>query len=243
MNKTSWNSYAGSHVGKIRKINQDAFANLPDKQLWVVADGMGGHKAGELASAAIIDAIKSLPPAKTLGGAFKAIYHTLLRVNQQLLDLASDNGGEDVIGSTVVLLLAHKHHCIYLWSGDSRIYLFRNRQLKQVSRDHNNESQLLADGMSDEEAKAYPFAQTLTHAIGAEKNLFFDAQIQEVKQGDIFLLCSDGLNKEVTDGEIENILNTTTIGEVVPELIKLTLERGARDNVTIVLAQAETHDP
>ena len=237
MNNPTWYSFGISHVGKRRKINQDAFANLPEKQIWVVADGMGGHKSGELASNAIVDSLKALQPAKTIGSTVKAIYRELLTVNQNLLNLVADGSQDDVIGSTVVILLACNRHCVYLWSGDSRIYLFRDGQLRQISRDHNNGSMLQDKGFSNAEIMAFPFAQTLTHAIGAEKDIFFNAQIQEIMPGDTFLLCSDGLNKEVADSEIENMLNTEPVAQVVSKLIELALERGSRDNVTVVLAQ------
>lgn len=237
MNKTAWISYGKTHIGSIRKINQDAFLNLPDKQLWIVADGMGGHKAGEFASAAIISALKTFTPAKTIAASVNKIYQRLLNVNRMLLDMASAAGDQEIIGSAVAILLVYQQHCVCLWSGDSRIYVFRRGILKQLSRDHNYASDLLAKGISLTEAKAYPFSQTLTHAIGGEKELYLEAQIQEIRPGDIFLLCSDGLNKEVDDTEIASILNITPIEQAVSQLIEHTLARGARDNVTVVLAQ------
>jgi serine/threonine protein phosphatase PrpC len=234
-----WNSYGLTHIGKKRKINQDAFLNLPDKKLWVVADGMGGHKAGEVASAAIINSLKALMPEQAIGSIVKKIAYELHKVNQSLLDLAAEGDGDsEVIGSTVVILLACHQYCVYLWSGDSRIYLFRKGKLKQITCDHNNGSRLLAQGFSIEEVQTYPFAQALTHAIGGERNLYLDAQIQEIRNGDIFLLCSDGLNKDVDDTEIENILKKTSIEESLARLIELALERKALDNITIILAQA-----
>lgn len=233
-----WNSYGLTHIGKKRNINQDAFLNLPNKALWVVADGMGGHKAGEVASTTIINSLNALTPEQTIGSTVKKIVYELLKVHQSLLDLAAEGGDNGVIGSTVVILLACHHYCVYLWSGDSRIYLFRNGKLSQISRDHNTQSRLLAEGFSLKEAETYPFAHALTHAIGGEENLYLDTQIQEIRNGDIFLLCSDGLNKEVGDTEIESILNKTSIEESLIQLIELALAREAQDNITIILAQA-----
>lgn len=237
-NKTSWFSFAGTHVGKIRKINQDAYANFPEKRIWAVADGMGGHKSGELASQAIVNALKNFKPSKAIGTTVKNIYHELSKVNSSLLKLAAKESPKEVIGSTVAILIASDAHCVYLWSGDSRVYLFRDHRLKQLSLDHNHENILLENGYTEEDLINNPYAQSLTHAIGAEKPLYLDAQIQEVKANDIFLLCSDGLNKEVTDSEIENMINNQSLDELVPKFIELTLERGARDNVTIVLVSA-----
>ncbi|MDD5461309.1 MAG: serine/threonine-protein phosphatase [Methylococcales bacterium] len=237
MNNPVWTSYGITHTGKVRKINQDNFLNLPDKQLWIVADGMGGHQAGELASGAIVKALESFEPAKTLGGTASAICRELFKVNRELVELASKNGKDTVIGSTVVVLLGWRQHCVCLWSGDSRIYLLRQGQLRQLTRDHNYESKLLDKGYSAEEIKAQPFTQSLTHAVGGEKDLFLEAQIQEIRPGDIFLLCSDGLNKEVKDSEIEAILKTTPIQKAADQLIECALNRGARDNVTVVAVQ------
>jgi len=237
--KTTWYSFAGTHIGKIRKVNQDAFANYSDKRLWAVADGMGGHKSGELASQAIVNALKNLKPSKSTGVTVKKIYHELSEVNTSLVKLAATETTHDVIGSTVAILIASEHHCVYLWSGDSRIYLFRDKKLKQLSLDHNNENILLENGYSVEDLVNNPYAQSLTHAIGAEKKLYLDAQIQEVRHNDIFLLCSDGLNKEVQDSEIEDMLNNQPVEELVSEFIELTLERGARDNVTVILVRAK----
>jgi serine/threonine protein phosphatase PrpC len=234
MSTNNWASFGMTHTGKIRQINQDTFLNLPDKQLWMVADGMGGHQAGEFASSAIADALKSVKPGKTLGATLTTIYRELLKVNRELIELASESGDNSVIGSTIAILLVWRQHGIILWSGDSRIYLFRRGILRQLSRDHNYGNQLLAKGYSAEEVKTQPFTQTLTHAIGGAKELYLEAQMQEIRPGDIFLLCSDGLNKEVADSEIESILNTIPIEQAVSKLMEFTLNRGARDNVTIV---------
>ncbi|WP_031432403.1 PP2C family protein-serine/threonine phosphatase [Methylomarinum vadi] len=237
MPSTSWLSYGRTHIGKIRSINQDAFANIPEKSLWVVADGMGGHKDGDFASRAIVKAMQDLEPTKYIGATVKRIYQQLHHVNQHLLDHAAVHGENDVIGSTVAILLAHRHHCVTMWSGDSRIYLFRRGILKQITRDHNNESKLLADGYSMEEIKQNPYAQTLTHAIGGESEVFLDAQALEACHDDIFLLCSDGLTKEVADSEIEDILGQAPYRQAVDLLMDLALLRGGRDNITVLVVK------
>jgi len=237
-NNTLWSSWGRTHVGIVRKIPQDAFADLSDKNLWVVADGMGGHKNGELASAEIIKTLKQFIPEKRLGSTIKKIYQQIREVNTTLLGLAALEGGDSVIGSTVAILYANQTRCVVLWSGDSRIYLFRRGELKQLTRDHNNEDRLLAEGFSLVEVKVHPYAQILTHAIGGEAEVFLDAQIQEVRDGDIFLLCSDGLNKEVTDIEIEEVLNRLTYQQAVDDLMDLALQRGGRDNITLIMVQA-----
>ncbi len=237
MSNMLWTSYGRTHIGRIRSINQDAFANLPEKKLWVVADGMGGHKDGDLASTAIVKAMKDLQPDKTIGTTVRRIYHGLRDVNRRLVEHAAVHGENEVIGSTVALLLANRQHCVTMWSGDSRIYLFRRGILKQITRDHNNEAKLLADGFSFEEVKQNPYAQTLTHAVGGEEEVFLDAQSLEARDEDVFLLCSDGLNKEVADEEIEAVLRELSYQQAVDQLLDLALLRGGRDNITVVLAK------
>ncbi|WP_411727018.1 PP2C family protein-serine/threonine phosphatase [Methyloglobulus sp.] len=236
MTKAGWESYGVTHTGKIRKINQDAFLELTDSQLWLVADGMGGHKDGEYASGAIVDALKKFAPNKTIGATISWIHRKLQSVNQALCHLESEGGGQEIIGSTAAILLGYQQYCISLWSGDSRIYLFRNGKLKQITHDHNYGAYLATNGFGLDEASAHPYSQFLTHAIGSDKEFFLEAQIQEIRPNDIFLLCSDGLNKEIADTEIEAILQATAIKEATGQLMDLSLLRGARDNVTIVLA-------
>ena len=237
-NNIEWSSCARTHVGRKRKINQDAFVNYPDKCLWVVADGIGGHKDGGIASNKITAAFKQFEPEKTIGATVKKIHQQLDIVNNELIKRAALTEIDSIIASTVVILYASHQHCVVAWSGDSRIYIFRRGRLKLLSRDHNNESKLKIEGFSSDEIKSYPYAQSLTHAIGAEAEVYLDAQIQEIKNGDIFLLCSDGLNKEVSDREIEHILARMPYQQALNSLMDLSLQRGGRDNITVVLAQA-----
>ena len=236
-NKFQWISYGETHPGKKRTINQDAFTNNPDKSLWAVADGMGGHQSGEIASQAIVNALNTIEQQQHIGQTVKKIHCELGKVNQYLIDKAKDLTN-DVIGSTAVILIAQHRHCIYLWSGDSRIYLFRDNCLKQLTHDHCILNQLIENGASQADAEKNPYAQALTHAVGVDDLLYIDAVIHEVKDNDIFLLCSDGLTKEISDEKIEHLLQSTPIDTLTQELIKQTLEAGASDNVTVVLAKA-----
>jgi len=237
-NRLVWSSYGKTHIGGVRKINQDAFADLPEKSLWVVADGMGGHKDGAIASNEIVNAFKRFEPENSIGATAKKIRQQLDKVNASLIEQAALTGDNEIIGSTVVILYADQTRCVVLWSGDSRLYLFRRGDLKQLTRDHNSESVLLDQGFSAEEIKDHPYAQVLTHAIGGESEAYLDAQIQEVRHQDIFLLCSDGLNKEVSDDEIESIIAQMPCRQAVDSLMELSLLRGGRDNITIILVQA-----
>ncbi len=233
-----WTSHGRTHIGSVRKVNQDALLDRPDNRLWVVADGMGGHQSGEIASAAIVDRLNALLPGKALGVSVKHVYRALEQVHRELLGLASTKDNNEIIGSTVALMLASHRRCVLLWSGDSRIYLFRSGRLAQMTRDHNYQQALVAAGYTQDAIAVHPYVQMITHAVGAEEILYVESRIEEIKPGDLFLLCSDGLNKEMTDNEIEQILNNNSADIAVTRLIDLTLERGARDNVTVIVAQA-----
>jgi Serine/threonine protein phosphatase len=233
-----WTSVSQSHIGKVRKHNEDAFLDLPGLGLWVVADGMGGHAAGDVASRAIVDSLRNVSPPSSLAAFVADVRDRLKQVNRKLRAQAMERQ-EPVIGSTVAVLLAVDHHCACLWAGDSRIYLFRDGRLQQLTRDHSYVEQLIADGLLQrEEANDHPQANAITRAVGCAEHFEVDVEIQEVGEGDIFLLCSDGLNREVSDAEIASVLSEYDIDQAVHALVGMTLSRGARDNVTLVIAQA-----
>lgn len=234
-----WSSCAITHSGNMRDVNQDAFISSPEgRHLWVVADGMGGHKDGHIASNAIVSQFRSFVPEKTMGATVNKIYQRLDDVNRGLIERAKLTGENDVIGSTVVIFYASQYSGVVTWSGDSRLYLFRQGRLKQLTRDHNNESVWLDEGISPDEIKNHPYAQALTHAIGGEPAIYLESQLQEIKHDDLFLLCSDGLNKEVSNDEIESILSQQPYQKAMSSLMNLSLQRGGRDNITIILASA-----
>jgi protein phosphatase len=201
---------------------------------------MGGHAAGDLASQMIVNELKSTQPGDSISNLANDVAQRLQTVNQRLLEESQRRGGE-IIGSTVVTLLAQDGYCIYQWAGDSRIYLFRRGVLKQLSRDHSQIEELIELGMlSTEQAEQSTIANYITRAVGASNNLDLEAEIIEPCEGDLFLLCSDGLNKEVSDEEIGHILESSPFQEAIQQLIELAMVRGARDNITLILVEART---
>jgi protein phosphatase len=240
LNRFYWVSAHITDKGKVRSINEDAYLDRADLGIWVVADGMGGHAAGDVASEMIVNELKSISPGDSLGALASDVEKRLHHVNQKLL-LESQRRGGEIIGSTVVTLLAYEGYCIYQWAGDSRIYLYRREQLKQLSRDHSQVEELIEQGIvTSDQAEQSPIANYITRAVGACEELELDAEIFEPCDGDLFLLCSDGLNKEVSDAEIAQILGRCGFQEALQQLIGLAMERGARDNVTLVLVQARS---
>ncbi len=235
-----WDSCALTHQGCVRDHNEDAGLEWPEMGLWVVADGMGGHSSGDLASNMIIDHISHLILPESLSGIVDLLEDTLLDINQQLLQTAQQRSANTTIGSTVVVMLAYNNLALLLWVGDSRAYLFREGQLSQLTQDHTQIEELIEQGLLlREDAENHPSANIITRAVGATDELFVDITSYEIREGDIFLLCSDGLDKEVSEQEISQLLGQTgSASQLAQSLLDLTLERGARDNVTITLAKA-----
>lgn len=240
-----WESTALSNVGKVRKLNEDACLDRVESGLWVVADGMGGHSSGDLASGMIVERMQQLNLPEALSKKVDLLEETLLDINRQLLAEASRRGGNITIGATVVVMLAHATHLLLLWAGDSRGYRFRDGELTQLTQDHTQVEELVAEGLLlREDAENHPASNVVTRAVGAMEALYVDMDDTRVEPGDLYLLCSDGLNKEVADREIGEILAMQLLpGDYCQRLIDLALERGARDNVTVVVARAETGQP
>ncbi len=235
----AWSSSGLTNVGHVRKINQDAFIERSEAGLWAVADGMGGHKAGEDASKAVVDALQTVSPAgNNLERFSSSVVVRLKQVNSELIEMARGFGAGEIVGSTVVVLLAAGNRCAAVWVGDSRIYRYRDRTLVQLTEDHSLVAELSRMGVNNrEELSEGPVSSVLTRALGAEERIEVDTIISEAKEGDVFLLCSDGLTREVSSGEIAEILGKRDCERSSRELIDLALSRGARDNVTVVVVR------
>ncbi|CAD6557327.1 PP2C family protein-serine/threonine phosphatase [Paraburkholderia metrosideri] len=234
-----WTSSARSDAGRVREINEDACLDQPGTGRWAVADGMGGHAVGDLASRLVIDALSRIASPVSIKTLIADARARLQAANQQLRDEAARRQVQR-IGSTVVVLLACDRFCGYLWAGDSRIYLYRGGQLRQLTRDHSQVEQLKSLGViTDEEARHHPAQHMITRAVGATDVLDLDDDAIEVADGDIFLLCSDGLSNELSDDEMIAVLSSAERESVSEELVELALARGGRDNITAVVVQAE----
>jgi protein phosphatase len=231
-----WTCAARTDVGLVRSRNEDAFLAQPGRGLWAVADGMGGHAFGDVASGAVIDALASLAPADTLASLIDAAREHLTRVNQTLRDQAQACQ-VPVIGSTVVALLACGMEAACLWAGDSRIYLSRQGRLHQLTRDHSQLEALRASGADMATAAASP--NMITRAVGAADTIAFDVASLSVRDGDTFLLCSDGLSTPVEEGAIAALLADGDCAAAADALVALALANGGRDNITAVVVRIE----
>jgi protein phosphatase len=234
-----WASAARTDTGRVREINEDACLDQPRHGRWAVADGMGGHDVGDLASQLVIETLGQLTEQAGIKHCIADARVRLQNANRQLREEAGRRQVQR-IGTTVVVLLACDRFCGYLWAGDSRIYLLRQGRLRQLTRDHSQVEELRQSGyLTDEEARNHPAHNIITRAVGATDQLDLDEDAIEVADGDVFLLCSDGLSNEVTDAEIEQTLASVDCLHAPDELVDIALARGGRDNITAVVVQAE----
>jgi type VI secretion system protein ImpM len=237
-----WHSNARTTVGKQRQTNEDAFLERPEIGLWVVADGMGGYSKGDVASHAVVDMLNTLSGSGNLETLAAATIECLKKVNADLIEKAASFGPEETIGTTVVVMLAAGKRCTAIWVGDSRLYRYSGGELKQLTRDHTPETGVPHQGESvDETFVDGQMENIVTRAVGGEPELLVDAIAFEAKEGDVFLLCSDGLYRELATHDIAAVLGGGNPAKSSQRLIDLALERGARDNVTAVVLKAEGH--
>ncbi|HWE47073.1 MAG TPA: protein phosphatase 2C domain-containing protein [Caulobacteraceae bacterium] len=229
---------ARTHVGCKRKVNEDAVLDRPDLGLWAVADGMGGHKAGDVASAMIVERLGSASLNGDLPDRIEEVRRRLHDANSRLIELRTDE--QSTIGSTVVVLAVERSAFACLWAGDSRAYRLRGGELTQITRDHSLVQDLVDVGeLRPEDARGHPNANVITRAVGASRPLEIDLVAGEVHSGDVFLLASDGLTKVVDDRELATHLRAPEPNVCADHLLAMTLERGAPDNVSLIVLRAD----
>ena len=234
-----WTSASRSHPGHVREVNEDACLDQPEQGLWAVADGMGGHTLGDFASGLAVQNLQGLPDAEDLEQRTGAAMNRLQEVNRRLRAEALRRD-VPLIGTTIAVLLVGGSVCSALWAGDSRIYLYREGRLRQLTRDHNHlEAARGRPISSSDDTLELPRANLITRALGAQDTLHIDQVTVELLDGDIFLLCTDGLSNELTELSIERALLPGDCSLACDALIDLALEREARDNITAVVVRAE----
>lgn len=233
----------GTDVGRVRSLNEDALLDRGDIGLWAVADGMGGHAAGDFASRTIVDALGQVAPPSDGLSFLRDVEDRIQDAHAGLRRESDARGTGGIIGSTVVVLIAWNRHYACVWAGDSRLYLLRDGELRQVSRDHSLVQDLVEAGeLAPEQAESHPQTNVVTRAVGAVEDLVLDKTQERISTGDMFLLCSDGLTRHVSDQEIAAVLAGEPAPGAAQVLIDLALERGARDNVTAVVVHCELED-
>jgi serine/threonine protein phosphatase PrpC len=232
----TWRSAAATTRGNVRSHNEDAVLELPEAGLWLVADGMGGHKAGDVASNAIVTALSSMRRHARPSVLLDEIEDRLAAVNEQLYRASLEEGG--VRGSTVAVLVALGRHVLSLWAGDSRIYLCRAGRLTQVTRDHSETQEQVDEGrLTPEAAEKREVSNVITRAVGGARELFLDLALTELQHDDCFLLCSDGLYRELPKGDLQKHMDGSDPVAMSDALIRQALLGLCRDNASAVVVR------
>lgn len=235
--KLSWG--AASHVGMVRQQNEDAF--VAEGNVFAVADGMGGHNAGEVASALAVDGLRRAAAAgfSAAEGVVAAINTANTAIHEASGGLSEQRGMGTTLTALVPLVAAdgEPQRVVVANVGDSRIYLWRDGELKQVSADHSYVQELLSEGLiTAAEARTHPRRNIVTRALGIEGDVNADSWVLPMVMGDRYVLCSDGLVDEVDDEEIAAILRTSINPQVAADhLVRVANDHGGRDNTTVVV--------
>jgi serine/threonine protein phosphatase PrpC len=233
-----WLSASVTNVGNVRKINEDSVLDLPSRGLWVVADGMGGHAAGDVASQMIVETLRQVPSVDKLSDFVNVVEDHLMEANRKLFEMSISGPEQRVIGSTAAALLAFGNHCLCAWVGDSRVYRLRDGEFQQVTRDHSEVEEMLEQGLITlEDAVDHPSGNVITRAVGGARTLFVDLELLELQKGDRFLVCSDGLYKELSEDEMQDCLASGNCKQVSQNLVDMALARECADNVTVVVVE------
>ena len=245
-----------SDVGRKRKGNEDALVLNPEQRLYVVADGMGGHAAGEVASKVAVDAIAEF--VELTGGNQEITWpfglddsisyegnrlKTAVRhANTRVIEATRESAEYEGMATTVAAVLVDGDVANLAHVGDSRIYLFSNETIEQLTRDHSWVNEQIENGaISPEQARSHPLRNVVTRALGGRPDLVVDIQSRRMATGDMLLLCSDGLTTMVTDEDIARILREADgdVSKAATALVSEANERGGEDNITVVLLKFE----
>lgn len=224
-----------THTGLVRKVNEDAVLALPDHDIWLVSDGMGGHDAGDYASRLIADSVATIPPGLDPATRMRALRDAIQAAHSTIVAEAARRGG-GTIGATVAALLMAPGHFVALWAGDSRIYRLRDGHLEMLTTDHSAvAAYVLAGNMTWDEAEQHPHSNAITRAVGVGDEVEIDKIRGETQPSDRFLICSDGLTKYTTEAMLQDVLGAATLEAAGDQLMQIALAGGGADNISIIV--------
>ena len=232
----TWRSASATSQGNVRSHNEDSVLELSASGLWVVADGMGGHKGGDVASRMIVEALCVIPRPRRLSELLDSVEERLRAVNERLHRSSLEIGL--MTGSTVAALLAFDAYCLSIWAGDSRVYRLQQESLTQITRDHTEVQALLDEGSINKEAAAqHEASNVITRAVGGSQDLYLDLELRELRHGDRYLLCSDGLYKELSEADLAQLLARGGVDTSCKALMSQALAGACNDNVSVVVVE------
>lgn len=239
-------SFGTSHLGKVRSNNEDLFVLIPERAFFALADGMGGHNAGEVAAAKAIETlsqhIRQMPSFANTEEVSQCLLYAIQDANRTIQKSASTDRSLTGMGTTLSSYVIYENDLIYAHVGDSRLYRFRPNApspLQQLSKDHSLRAILIEESDIDPILLDQPgFKNVITRALGTQSYVMPDIGIIPIQEGDLYLLCSDGLSDLVSDAEISHCLS---LGGELPKLcqnlVDAALKKGGTDNITVVLTK------
>jgi serine/threonine protein phosphatase PrpC/CRP-like cAMP-binding protein len=251
---TAIKSWARTDIGRKRKHNEDSFLKDDELGLYVVADGMGGHAAGEVASAQavksireallegkpILDAFKNTPTVEARESVAQLMERAIHKACADIFAIASSDQGKRGMGTTVVALLCAGRKAVVGHVGDSRVYLFRNGRAHQLTEDHTIIQEQLKRGLiTREQVATAENKNVITRAVGIQPSVAVDTLVTDLIPGDLYLLCSDGLHGYLSDDELPALLSAEPRAKLSDSLTDLAVQRGGKDNITVVAVSVE----
>ena len=234
-----------THTGKVRDRNEDAILLLEEESLWLVADGMGGHESGDFASNTITRNLGLFKQQKNLEDSILLIEENLMNSNAIIREKSGKMGKNATIGSTVVCVYIWQKYLFVFWAGDSRLYRFRKGTLDRLTDDHSYVEELVRMGkIESKDAENHPAANVVLKAVGIDDELCLDFDYVEIEKNDIFILCSDGLYKDLEISKIASIIdgNKNDMAVLTETLLSHSLSAGGTDNTSIITITANSKD-
>lgn len=231
------NVVSKTHIGNVRPSNQDALLVIPGKHgLYGVADGMGGHKAGDVASRM---AAELLPQRLGKGRPNESkLRRAVEEVNERIFDAQASDPDLNGMGTTLTVIWEDDKRVLLGHVGDSRAYLLRGGEISQISMDHSMVGDMVRKGLlTPEQAQRHPYRNVITRALGASADIQVDVETLEKRAGDQYLICSDGLSEYVRPEEMRDILLALPMEQAADRLLAMALDGGGRDNVSLVIAE------
>lgn len=237
--------YGVSDIGLVRQNNEDCWKQLPEEQFYVLADGMGGHQAGEVASYKCVEDLCSLlkshfKQGRSLEECKIIIRECIQEVNKSIYYLAKQEPKLRGMGTTLCCMFLHPEGLIYAHVGDSRIYRWRDLKLEQLTADHSLLRELIDLGqLGEQQAEDFLYNNIITKAIGTELTVEPSVGVCSIEAGDQLIMCTDGLSDLLSCSEIEMILSNMPGEEAVKQLVRSAKKKGGYDNITVVLVKVK----
>lgn len=229
--------YQATNVGRVRKNNEDSLL-VTEPEIFIVADGMGGQAAGEVASKILVDTAKNFLPKIPVPLTEDILTKSILKANAEILKEVRENKNYRGMGTTATILHIYKNRAYYAHIGDSRLYRVRNKNIEQITEDHSYVESLVKRGeITQEEARVHPLKNILTQAVGADDDIEVDSGSFKIFTEDIYMLCTDGLTNMVSDNDILKILLSSK--NPADDLVQAALDHGGNDNVTVIVVDID----